>query len=402
MGWFTKKRSDGQTFDGQGEERRGLIDVVQYNGEGDDLLWRFPYDNLSTKTQLIVQEGQEAIFSSNGRIADVFGPGKQILSTNNIPILQKIINLPFGGNSPFKATVTFVNTTVRTNKWGTMGLVSVKDYSLGDTGLLIKVGSYGNCSLRIIDSAAFIREFAGTMHIISADDFQKKFREQISQYVKPSISRYFSENRSSITEINNYLVEIARYMQNELNSFFERFGISITDFAVAGINPDENDVNYRHILEAQQSAAAMDIATDAEARRYAKLGINYQQERQLDIMQTAASNEGASGAIMGAGMGIGMGVGMGGVMGVQMSQVAGVMKAQVAPPSAMTQYYIFINNLQQGPYSMPQLQQLITQGILTSTTLVWKQGMTGWAAAQSCADLVSLFMSTTPPPPPVL
>ena len=36
MGIFNKLRTDGMTHDGQGEERRGMIDRIQYNGEEND------------------------------------------------------------------------------------------------------------------------------------------------------------------------------------------------------------------------------------------------------------------------------------------------------------------------------------------------------------------------------
>ena len=95
MGFFSKLRSDGDTFDGQGEERRGLVDVIQYNGEIDDLVWKFPYNNLSTGAQLIVNKSQEAIFVKGGAVCDVFGEGTHTISANNLPLLEKIVNLHF-------------------------------------------------------------------------------------------------------------------------------------------------------------------------------------------------------------------------------------------------------------------------------------------------------------------
>jgi membrane protease subunit (stomatin/prohibitin family) len=55
------------------------------------------------------------------------------------------------------------------------------------------------------------------------------------------------------------------------------------------------------------------------------VGYNYQQERSLDVLETAAGNEGSSGSLMGAGMGLGMGVGIGQPMGNMMSQMMGQM-----------------------------------------------------------------------------
>ena len=207
MGLFNIFKNDGgATYDGQGDkDHRGLIDVVSYNGEADDLAWRFPYDNLSTRTQLVVQEGQEAVFFSGGKLADVFGPGTKTLSTNNIPILQNLINLPFGGESPFKATVTYVNTVNRVEDWGLGGL-SVNDFTFGGGRMVIVVGGYGNLTMRVSDAAAFIRTYMGTQHNIKSDEFSEKFSHQIEQYLKPVISKYFDLQRVSITQINNYLI----------------------------------------------------------------------------------------------------------------------------------------------------------------------------------------------------
>ena len=62
MGFFNKQRTDGATFDGQGADRRGAIDRILYNGLADDIVWRFPYDNISVGAQLVVQPGQEVVF----------------------------------------------------------------------------------------------------------------------------------------------------------------------------------------------------------------------------------------------------------------------------------------------------------------------------------------------------
>ena len=122
-------------------------------------------------------------------------------------------------------------------------------------------------------------------------------------------------------------------------------------------------------------------------------------------MQTAAANEGMAGSMMGAGMGMGMGVGIGGMMGQQMGSVAqgSMQAAPVAPPPVASpmQVYVYLNNQQAGPYDMPILQQLASQGILTAQTLVWRAGMPAWAAAGTVAELQSLFAPVPPPVPPV-
>lgn len=410
MGLFTKQRSDGATYDGQGEERVGFIDNVFYNLEKGLLLKRHPYDNLSTNAKVTVQEGQEMVFLSEGMFSDVFTPGPHTISTNNVPFLQRIMQIPFGGQTAFKTTLFVVSTTRQRlagdqGGWG-VGL-TVRDYTFGDEGVTIKVGAYGSYEFRIIDSVAFIKEYAGTQHEIWLNDFTDEFTSAVGQKVMPAISKYFKNERISVTEANNYLDEIAKYVRQQLNEYYADYGIELTKFDVEAINPDEDDEQFKRIIAAQTAGSEMDYESRARARARAREGYTYQQERQFDVMQGAATNEGTAGQMMGAGMGIGMGFGMGGMFGQQMGNMAGqAMNAQptyqqVPPPMpAALQVFVYVNGQQAGPYDMPVLQQMVSQGSLTPQTLVWKAGMPQWAPANTLPELQGLFAPVPPPMPP--
>lgn len=408
MGLFDKLRSKGETYDGQGDERPGLIDNIFVNLERGCLVHRYPYDNLSTRAKVTVQEGQQMVFMSEGQYSDLFLPGQYTLSTNNIPFLERLVNLPYGGSSAFKTALYVINTTRQRLAgddagWG-VGL-TIRDYTLGDEGMTIKVGAYGSYEFRIINAIAFIREYMGTLHEMYLEDFCSEFTSAVSQRVVTAINRYFSKNRTGITEVNNYLTEVADFARREMNEYFEDYGLELTKFDIDGINPHEDDPNYQRIIAQQSEAASMDLESRAMARKRQREGYSYQQERQLDVMQTAAANEGMAGSMMGAGMGMGMGVGIGGMMGQQMGSVAqgSMQAAPVAPPPVAPpmQVYVYLNNQQAGPYDMPILQQLASQGILTAQTLVWRAGMPAWAAAGTVAELQSLFAPVPPPVPPV-
>ena len=92
-----------------------IIDVVRFDGlkSRDWLIYKYPSEELVLGTQLVVQEGQVALLVKGGIVADVFYPGTYTLATENLPILKSLINLPFGGRTPFSAEVYFINTTVR-------------------------------------------------------------------------------------------------------------------------------------------------------------------------------------------------------------------------------------------------------------------------------------------------
>jgi membrane protease subunit (stomatin/prohibitin family) len=163
MSLFNKNRTDGATFDGQGEERKGLIDRIEYNGKADELVWKFPYNNISTAAQLVVNQSQEAIFVKGGAFCDVLGAGTHTLSANNIPVLQKLINLPFGGRTPFTAEVWYVSKTVRRNlKFGTPAPIELLDplYNVS-----VPVRSFGDFGIQITDSSAFMQQMVGTLHL---------------------------------------------------------------------------------------------------------------------------------------------------------------------------------------------------------------------------------------------
>ena len=409
MDFFKKLRSDGATYDGQGSERTGLIDNIFINMEKGCLLMRYPYDNLSTHAKVTVQEGQQMVFMSEGMYSDTFLPGSHVLSTNNLPFLEKLANLPYGGKSAFKTTV-FCVSTVRQRfagddgGWG-IGL-TVRDYTLGDEGITIKVGAYGTYEFRIVNPITFIREYGGTQHEIWLADFAEEFRAAVSQRITPSLSRYFSQQKTGVVEANNQLPAMADFARREINEYLEDYGIELTKFDIEGINPNEDDPNYQRIVAAQASAGEMDLESKALARKRAREGYNYQQEMQFDVLEGAANNAGTAGTMMGAGMGLGMGFGMGSAFGPQMAGMTqGAFGAQPQatppPPPSPSAFHLVLNGQQAGPYDFTTVQQFIGQGIVNPATLVWKPGMAQWAAAQTVPELASLFASAAPPPPPV-
>jgi len=397
MGFFDKLRSNGDTYDGQGEERRGLVDVIQYNGEPDELVWKFPYNNLSTGAQLIVNKSQEAIFVKGGAVCDVFGEGTHTISSKNLPLLEKIINLPFGGRTPFTAEVWYVNKVVRRGlKFGTPSPIRVQDprYS----GVDIPVRARGDYSIRVKDSQMLLNEFVGTQHLLTTDEFTNQFRTVVVQELNRNLKRYAREQNISTLDFPEYAPEIADFIKKTLVEKFELYGIELVDFQFAHVGPNEDDPVVKELLDNR-----LESLKEAERRKIQ--GFNYQQERQFDILETAAGNEGNAGNLMGAGIGLGMGVGMGNIFGGQVQQMAQPMAnpqpVAPLPPVGGQPYYAYINGAPQGPYDTNTLKTLIQTGVINKDTLVWKQGMAQWGKASDQADLQQFFATTTPPPPPV-
>ena len=90
-----------------------LIDVIQHPSErSDEIVFRVPQQGAGEfkfGSQLIVREGQAAVFFRDGKALDTFGPGRHTLNTNNLPLLTGIMGIAFGGATPFTAEVYFVS-----------------------------------------------------------------------------------------------------------------------------------------------------------------------------------------------------------------------------------------------------------------------------------------------------
>ncbi len=110
-------------------------------------------------SQLIVEESQQAVFFRDGKALDTFGPGRHTLATMNLPLLGKILGLPFEGKSPFQAAVVFVSTkTFLDLKWGTKEPVAYRDKELS----MVRLRAFGKFAVRIANAQQFVNEVVGS------------------------------------------------------------------------------------------------------------------------------------------------------------------------------------------------------------------------------------------------
>lgn len=289
-----------------------IVDVLKFNSDASIFAWKYPNSEIATWSQLIVNQSQEAILIKNGQIADVFGPGRYTLSTDNIPILQSLINLPFGKKSPFSAEVWFVNRAFSLDiKWGTTTPIQVQDPKYG---VFVPMRAFGQFGIQIEDSRRFLTKLVGTMPFFNSKTLTDYFKGLYVTRVKDRLSSCLVKSKISILEINSHLDEISSELETQLQNEFAEYGIRVASFYVNDISVPENDPAVKQLKAALAKRAEMDI-----------IGYNYQQERTFDTLNTAAGNRGTAGAVMGAGMGMGMGFGIGGTIGNAMGSMGPVM-----------------------------------------------------------------------------
>lgn len=372
-----------------------IIDVVKYESTSDDFVWKHPVKDLKLGTQLVVNVSQKAFFVKGGQICDAFDSGTTTLKSGNIPLLNKLINLPFGDDSPFQAEVWYVNLlSFLDNKWGTTTPIQLEDPKYK---VIVPVRAFGQFGMSIGDPRKFLEALVGNMSDFSVDKVMDYFKGVLVTSITSAIGKKIVKDGVSILEVQAMLNEVSAYCKKEIEKEFMKYGIQIENFFVMSINFPEDDPSVVKLKEAKDLAAKVNIAGKDV----------YQMDRSFDVMDKAAENEGTMGGTMGAGMGMGMGFGMGNVMGnmtgnmntgQQNQQGQGAGSTPPPPPSGV-QYFVLINNQQNGPHTIESIKMLIGQNQINRETLVWKQGMSEWAIIMDQDDLKVLFGQTPPPPP---
>ena len=205
-----------------------IVAVIKYNGGPNVFAWKYPSEELGTWTQLIVNESQEAVLYKGGQALDTYAAGRHTLSTANIPFLNRIINLPFGGRSPFTAEVWYINKIHSLDiKWGTPTPIQLQDPKYN---VFVPLRSFGQFGIQIGDSKQFLTKLVGTMPLFDKDNITRFFRGLYLTKVKDAISSYLIKKSVSVLEINAYLDELSEYLKEGILPTLDEYGINLLNF----------------------------------------------------------------------------------------------------------------------------------------------------------------------------
>lgn len=311
-----------------------ILDRIKFDSPSDAVLvWKHPSEQLKFGSQLIVNHSQEALFVKGGQALDLFGPGTHTLSTGNIPLLDKLVNLPFGGDTPFTAEVWFISKTVKRDmKWGTKAPIPLIDPLYNYP---VNVRAFGQWGMRIEDSRSFLAQIVGTQGMSESTVIEDYFIGEIVQRLSDALARFFLVQKTSVFQANAKLNELALFTANDIRKEFARFGIEIVNFNVERISiPDDEMKRFQDVL-----GKRMEIDQISQAQ----VGQAYTTMRTFDTLERAAQNEGGgAGALLSAGLGVGMGLGAGVQIGQQVGQA---MNTQ--PPSESNDPMVRLQKLKQ-------------------------------------------------------
>ncbi|MGI6209216.1 MAG: SPFH domain-containing protein [Anaerolineae bacterium] len=292
-----------------------VFDVVEFLDEsGNEMVHRVPEfgpGDFRLGSQLIVRESQWAVFFRDGKALDVFGPGRHTLTTANIPLLASLVNIPFGGRSPFTAEVYFVSRRDFIDlKWGTENPIPLRDKELG----IVRLRAFGTYSTAVSDPQLFVNKIVGTQGLYATP--------QIANYLRGIIisrlTDVLGEVATSIFDLPALFDELASAIRARLQDDFAALGLTLKGMYVSSITPTEETA------KAIDERAAMGAIGNMQAY------LQFKAARALGDAALAGGG-GGEGGLAGAGVGLGAGLGLGAVVARELGAAISGGGQQAAP-----------------------------------------------------------------------
>lgn len=262
-----------------------FLEVIEwFDDTGKQIIHRIPEKGsgeIKFGAQLIVRESQAGILFYKGKACDAFGPGRHTLQTANIPVLTKILSLPWGMTSPLRAEVYFANMKVFPNlKWGTRDPVAFKDNELG----LIRLRAHGVFNIQVVQPLLFINSLVGTMGKFTTEEIE----EYLKRVIVSRFNDYLGEKLDSLFNLPGKYDELSKGLQERLQKDFSHFGLGLTQLYITSITPPQE------VQQAIDDKSRLSVIQDLD--RLVKL-------KAANAIEKAAENQGEAGAGMGMGMG---------------------------------------------------------------------------------------------------
>ena len=215
------------------------------------MVYRYERDGkeIMMGAQLTVRESQVAVFVNEGKIADIFQPGRYELSTQNMPIMTALKSWKYGFKSPFQAEVYFVNTKQFLDlKWGTSNPVMMRDSEFG----MVRLRAFGIYSFRVSDPAAFLKEVFGTTELMTVEGVEG----QIKRTVVSTLSDIIAQSKIPALDLAANYDELSQFALSSLSPRFAGLGLKLESFVI------ENISLHQEVEQAMDHRTSMGVVGD--------------------------------------------------------------------------------------------------------------------------------------------
>ena len=216
-----------------------------------DIVWRYPMEDITWGAQLVVKEFEAVVFLRDGKAYDVFNAGRHTLTTQNLPLLTKILTRISGYNqTPFKATVIYVGLKQF------QGLFGLQAQSVE----LAPLQTRGRYYLRVTDPNLFVNEIVGGQSAYTTNQVSEYLRGFVNEKIIVDLSHY------DLATVYTRLDDTSFKVKTSIGDFFKRAGLELIDLRFEAIDtpPEWRDRIY-YIKQGVTAAETLRMQTVTKA-----------------------------------------------------------------------------------------------------------------------------------------
>ncbi len=258
----------------------------------DQIVFKWPDQNLRKGTRAIIDPDQMAVFINRGQVIGTLGPGRHAIEADELPFLGMFIDAATGGNA-YRAELYFVGTREYPhNRFGGR----IDDVRDPLTGLIVTLRVFGEYSLKVTDPNKIILNLTGTVNVEDNTRITSWLSEQLLKVMRTEVTRQIVRNGWPILGLSAYTPELEAAVLEAANA-------AIFDYGMGLVRMGNFDVNLAEEDEERLKQLAKDVS-------YTQLAGGFQQyaagEAMLGAGQGMAQVGGAvQGAFLAAGLGFG-------------------------------------------------------------------------------------------------
>lgn len=196
--------------------------VIEWKNPGsEDIIWRYPDEEITWGAQLIVHEYEVAVFFRDGKAYDVFKAGRHQITTLNLPLITGLLTRIAGfKEKPFKSAVIFVSMKAFAGKYGAQA----------QTTELAPLKVYGAFWFKVESPQLFVNEVVGGQNAYATEDVNNFIRGFLNEKIIDELSHY------DLLTVFTRLDETSVIVKNAILDYFKRIGLDLTDLRFEGID----------------------------------------------------------------------------------------------------------------------------------------------------------------------